>query len=207
MANIITISREFGSGGREVGKRLADALGFAYYDREIVTTIAKETGMDASVLEQELEQGVQANFPFHFAQSFSQLSFESDTSVNVLALQTKLIKEIAGKGDCVIVGRAADSILEEYHPFRIFVCANEESKLQRCKQRATGEENLTDREILHQMKRIDRSRAFFHDTISDNQWGDKAAYDLCINTSNTVIKSVIPAIAAYYRLWAEQAIS
>ena len=204
MANIITISREFGSGGREVGKRLADALGFAYYDREIVTTIAKETGMDASVLEQELEQGVQANFPFHFAQSFSQLSFEPDTSVNVLALQTKLIKEIAEKGDCVIVGRAADAILEDYHPFRIFVCANEESKLQRCKQRAPSEENLTDREILHEMKRIDRSHAFFHDTISDNQWGDKTAYDLCINTSKTVIKSVIPAIAAYYRLWAEQ---
>ncbi|MBR0162215.1 MAG: cytidylate kinase-like family protein [Oscillospiraceae bacterium] len=205
MANIITVSREFGSGGRELGKRLADALGFAYYDREIVTTLSKETGMDADVLEQELEQGVQANFPFHFAQSFSQLSFAPDTSVNILALQTKLIKEIAEKGDCVIVGRAADSILEEYHPFRVFVCADEASKLERCRQRAPSGENLTDREILHEMKRIDRARAFFHDTISDHQWGEKDAYDLCINTSNTVIKSVVPAIAAYYRLWKETA--
>ena len=116
-----------------------------------------------------------------------------------MSMQTSLIKELAEKGNCVFVGRAADSILEEYNPFKIFVYADEQSKLDRCKQRAEEGENLTDREMLRAMKRIDKARAEFHDIISEYKWGDKEGYDLCVNTTGLEIKKVIPALAEYYR--------
>lgn len=201
MTKIITVSREFGSGGRELGKRLADALGFAYYDREIVTALAQQTGMEESYLENQLEKDSIVRYPIHFAQSFSQLSTISDTTIQLKAMQTKLIKSIATRGNCVIVGRAADSILEEYDPFCLFVYADQDSKLARCRSRVAAGENLTDRDIIRQMKRIDRSRAEYHDIISSRVWGQKESYHLCINTTDTEIKTVIPAIAAYYNAW------
>ncbi len=201
MADIITVSREFGSGGRELGKRLADELGYAYYDREIVTTLAERTGMNENYVEQQLEKGDMMQYPIHFAQSFTQLAAVSETTMQLKAQQTALIKEIAKKGSCVIVGRAADTILEEYKPFKLFVYADHDSKLKRCRSRAAEAENLSDREIVRQMKRIDRSRAEYHDIISSSTWGQKESYHLCINTTGIEIKNVIPAIAGYYRLW------
>ena len=100
------------------------------------------------------------------------------------------------------ISYAADSILEEEFPFRLFVYAESEAKLERCRSRATEGEGLSDREILRQMKRIDRRRAEFHDIISPRPWGDKESYDLCVNTTGTEIKAVVPAVAEYYRLWA-----
>ncbi|MBQ9662942.1 MAG: cytidylate kinase-like family protein [Oscillospiraceae bacterium] len=202
MSNIITVSREFGSGGRELGKRLAGELGYAYYDREIVTALAKETGMDEGFLDQQLEAStVQIRFPIHFAQSFSELTTVPDTTVHILSLQSKLIKELASKGDCVFVGRAADALLEEKKPFKLFVYADQASKLARCRSRATDEENFTDKEMIRQMKRIDKARAEYHDIISSRAWGERTAYHLCVNTTGTEIKAVIPALADYYRAW------
>ena len=198
MNHIITVSREFASGGRELGKRLADALGYSYYDREIVAALAEKTGLDENYLASSTETGVMTQFPIHFARSFTQMPAVSGDSVKLMSMQTSLIKDIAAKGDCVIVGRAADSILEEYSPFRIFVYADEVSKLARCRQRASEDEDLSDREMLRAMKRIDKARADFHDIISEYKWGDKGGYDLCINTTNVVIKNVIPALADYY---------
>ncbi len=199
MNHIITVSREFGSGGRELGKRLAEALGFSYYDREIVAALAEKTGLDEDYLAKRTESGAMAEFPIHFARTFAQIPTISDDSVKLMTMQTTLIKEIAAKGDCVIVGRAADSILEEYDPFRIFVYADEVSKLARCRERAEEGENLTDREIVRAMKRIDNARAEFHNIISEYRWGEKEGYDLCVNTTGLVIKQIIPALADYYR--------
>lgn len=201
VTEIITVSREFGSGGRELGKRLADELGFSYYDREIVTMLAERTGMDAGYVERQLEKETVVQYPIHFAQSFTQLSAVSEATMQLKAEQTNLIKELAKEGRCVIVGRAADSILEEYDPFRLFVYADQESKLKRCRSRAAETENLSDREMLRQMKRIDRSRAEYHDIISSRAWGQKESYHLCIDTTGIEIKKVIPAVANYYRLW------
>jgi hypothetical protein len=95
---IICVSREFGSGGRELGKRLADNLGFAYYDREIVLSLAEQTGMDENSLEQQLEIAAPVPFAIHFAQSFTDNLTVNDTTVQLLSLQTRLIKELAAKG-------------------------------------------------------------------------------------------------------------
>ena len=202
MGNIITVSREFGSGGRELGKRLADELGCRYYDREIVTALSEQTGMDPNFLDRQLaSRSSRARYPLHFAQSLSQFAAVSDTAMHILSLETKLIRELAEQGDCIFVGRAADALLEEKDPFKLFVYADEASKLARCRARASESEKLTDREMLRQMKRIDRSRAEFHDIIATHPWGERQAYHLCVNTTGVSIRDLIPAVAEYYRLW------
>ena len=131
---IITISREFGSGGRELGKRLAEQLGYAYYDREILSAIADRQHLDSNYVENALERPVwQAPMPT-FRHSFTTASLFQTDQLNLLLEQRKVLEDIAKQGrDCVIVGRNADVVLAEYAPLSLFVCADMEAKLRRCR--------------------------------------------------------------------------
>ena len=127
---IITISREFGSGGRELGKRLADYLGYRYYDREIIAAIAESSHMDSAYVENTLETPVWQIPSPTFRHSFTTSSLFQAEQLNLLLAQRKVLENIAAKGeDCVIVGRNADVVLEEYAPLSLFVCADPEAKL------------------------------------------------------------------------------
>lgn len=194
---IVAVSREFGSGGREVGKRLADELGFTYYDREIITAIADEANMDAGYVEHVLDNSLHYSYPLTFSHTLSMNYFINNSAPQLLGIQHKIIRSLAEKGDCVIVGRVADAILEAYKPFRIFVYADMDAKLARCRQRATADEQLSDRELERKIRQIDKNRADNHDLISPVRWGDREGYDLCINTTNVEIKTVVPMIAGY----------
>ena len=196
MNKIITISREFGSGGRELAKRLADELGYSYYDKEIITKIAQESDLNENYVQNVLNNDIITQFNFTFAHSFSNINYVN-TSIEILNLQNKIIKELASTGNCVIVGRAADIILEEYKPFKIFVYADDVFKIERIRNREFNKEKLSDKEILKQINKIDKIRASNYDLISSNTWGDKSHYDLCINTSNIEIKKIIPSLAKY----------
>lgn len=200
---IITVSREFGSGGREVGKRLADVLGCAYYDREIVEEIASRCSLDEAYVAHALERCVEHTFPLHFGHSFAHLSAHHVTSgsMNLFAEQTKLIKELAAKGDCVIVGRAADVVLADYKPFNLFVYADMQYKVERCLARAPEGEKLSVRETEKMIKKIDSERKKLHAIISDVEWGNKDCYHLCVNTGGMEIKEIVPAIATYANAW------
>lgn len=199
---IITVSREFGSGGREIGKRLADELGVAYYDREILSAVAEKSSLDEKYIEHTLEKGLFANYPLRFSRSFATVPM-SETA-NILAKQHKVLKEIAQKGDCVIVGRGADVILKNYNPFNLFVYADMSSKIKRCRIRECAGQNLSDREYEKKIKQIDKSRKDIHGIISPNTWGDKSFYNLCINTTDMEIKDLIPSVAAYAKAWFER---
>ena len=200
---IITVSREFGSGGREVGKRLADELGIAYYDREIVETIAERCSLDKTYVAHALERSVSHTFPLHFGHTFSHLTAPVMTggSMNLLAEQTKLIKELAAKGDCVIVGRAADVVLADLSPFNLFVYADMKYKVERCMARAADGEKLSARETEKMIRKIDSERRKLHSIISDVEWGNKEHYHLCVNTGGMEIKRIVPAIATYANAW------
>ena len=100
MNRIITISREFGSGGREIGKRLADELNFSYYDKEITTEISKETGMSEEYIKNISEKGIYP-YAFQFAKSFSMPSSVQSNQTDILVAQQKVLKEIASKGNAV----------------------------------------------------------------------------------------------------------
>ena len=168
--NIITISREFGSGGREVGKRLADALGYAYYDREILTALAEDTRMDTEYLERALEQGsFAALYPVTFGRTFS---YHTGHASGLLARQTKLLHMLAAKDHCVLVGRNANVVLEEYRPLRLFVYADMETKIRRCRERETNGVLRSDQEYEKQIRRVDKQRAKLHAMLCPYPWGD-----------------------------------
>ena len=201
---IITVSREFGSGGRELGKRLADELGFAYYDREIIMGIAKKCAMDEDYIERTIENHSMRRYPITYARTFSAIpSFSVDQASLLLVQQGKVIQELAAQGNCVVVGRGADKILKEQNPFKIFVYADMPSKIARCRARAAGGEKLTDREMERKIRQVDRARADTYSLISSADWGDPHNYNLCINTTGTDLKRIIPLLSAYAREWKE----
>lgn len=198
---IITVSREFGSGGRELGKRMADVLGVAYYDKEIIAKIAERVKMDEGYIERVLDRSYTAQYPYTFRRSFAMMPPIYHRQPNLFAEQAKIIRELAEKEDCVIVGRAADVLLWEKKPFNIFVYADMTAKLERCRERASEQEQLTDREMVQMAKRIDKDRASNYALIADHAWGDKRAYHLCVNTAGVKIPELVPLVAAYAQMW------
>ena len=198
---IITISREFGSGGKELGKRLADALGIPCYDQQIIEMVAQKENLDATYVANRSEKDIRAFYPATIARGFYRSNYVIMQSVQVMTAEQEIIKQLAQAGDCVVVGRAADVILEEYHPFRIFVCADEDAKITRCKARAEAEEKLSDKEIRRKCREIDKRRASYRKMFTDKKWGEASASDLCINTTDKEIKTLIPALLSYIEAW------
>ena len=191
--NIITVSREFGSGGRELGKRMADVLGWDYYDREIIDAVAKEEGLDADYVNAVLERHEWWSVPITFHRTFT---VTNAPNTDLLVQEKKVIERIAEAGrSCILVGRNADFFLRSYDPFRIFVCAETEAKIRRCRERAEEQEGLSDREIERQIRRIDRSRAANRELVAGDRWGDRSAYHLTVNTTDWNLKELAPAVA------------
>lgn len=202
MSKIITVSREFGSGGRELGKRLADYLHIPCYDKEIIEEVAKLHGLDEHHIEHISNTDIRAIYPATIGRRFIYANPVSMQSIDILVSQQKIIEKLAYQGDCVIVGRCADIILRDMHPLNLFVYASQQAKLSRCIQQARAGENQ--KEILRQMKRIDKNRASYRELFADTNWGKKEAYHLCINTSDCEIKMLIPALANYANIWFNQ---
>lgn len=199
---IITISREFGSGGRELGKRLADILGFDYYDSEIISAVAQKSGLDVHYVENELTNHGWQSYPITFRSTIHSVGYRQSSRVELLLGQKKVIEEIAALGkNCVIVGRNADVILARHEPFNIFVCADPEAKLRRCMERAPEGENLTEKELLRKMKQIDKIRSQTREILSGSSWGQRDAYHLTINTSSWNIKDIAPGVAELANRW------
>ena len=200
--NIITISREFGSGGREFGKKLSEYLGYAYYDREIIKAIANEKGVCESYIENLTENGSLKNFILPRFRTFSIPNFKAtQTKIDILTTQEKILKKIADEKHAVIVGRCADVILEKYNPFNIFIYSDMEFKIKRCKIYAPENENLSDEELEKKIKQVNKNRKEYYKTYSDKVWGAKENYHLCINTSMVDMEKVIPLIAAYVEVY------
>lgn len=200
--NIITISREFGSGGRELGKRLADLLEYDYYDSEIISAVAQKSGMDVNYVENTLSNHGWRNQAITFRGTLGSTAYVQSSKVALLLDQKKVIEEIAALGkNCVIVGRNADIILQEYHPFNIFVCASREAKLKRCLERAGEAEKLTEKELLRKMKQIDSVRSQTRELMSGSSWGQRDAYHLTVNTTEWEIKKLVPAVADFAACW------
>lgn len=148
MNKIITIGREFGSGGRELGRRLAEELKFAYYDQEIISEISKRTSLSEQYVQAIVEHRPTFSFPIHISRSFYPTVDPIFTqSLSIYQEQARIIKEMASRSNCVIVGRCADYILNEDKPFRIFVYADMASKIKRCREKAAEDEHLTDKAL------------------------------------------------------------
>ncbi len=204
--NVITIGREFGSGGRELGKRLAEALGYAYYDEEIIGAIARKSGLAEEYVKSVVENAVPQAYPITYGRTLGMLSSTSENHMTILRAQEEVLRELARKKNCVIVGRCADVLLKDLKPLNLFVHADMDSKIKRCRFKAAVDEKLTDKELAKLIKKTEKQRRSYYETITDQRWGAKENYHLCINTSGREvngkeIKVQIPAIAAFCRAW------
>lgn len=195
MNKVITIGREFGSGGREFGRLLAEKLGYEYYDKEIITEIAKKTSLSETYVKQIVEQTPHSLFPITTGNAFAY--YGNNHLYNVQSIfreQTNVIKEMAKKSDCVIVGRCADYILEDLNPFKIFIYADEKSKIERCLKKVDEPEKVNVKKLKKQIKSIDKNRARYYSFYTGKKWGDKLNYDICINTSDIEIGEAVSVI-------------
>ena len=166
---IITISREFGSGGRELGRRLSELLNIAYYDQEIITEISRRTDLAERYIEQVIEQKPIPAFPLHIGRSLYPLSnpiYEQRQAV--MLEQNRIIREMAKRSSCVIVGRCGDHILEDVRPFRIFVYAELEHRIARCMERRTAEEVYSLEEMKQKVISVDKNRRKYYEYYTGN---------------------------------------
>lgn len=200
MNRIVTISREFGSGGREFGRRLSEHLGCAYYDQEIVQEIAKRTELSEKYVRQVMSHRPVSSFPIHVGRSFQMLLPDPylEQSHTIYREQCTILREMAAESDCVIVGRCADYILREFEPFRIFVYADMPSKINRCREKNYEKEDLSDKELERRINAVNRRRADYYEYCTGQKWGDRIHYDLCINTTQTNIKHVTNVVSRLF---------
>lgn len=200
--NIITVSREFGSGGRELGKRMADILGYDYYDREIITAVAQQRGLDEDYVENALEKRGWQTMPLTYGRSFSGIKRMQQIRTDLLVAQKQVIEEIAKTGrDCVIVGQNADILLKAQKPFSLFVCAGMEAKILRCRKRAEKGETLSDKEIQQNIRRIDKNRARTRELLGGGRWGHSREYCLTINTEGWNMEELASEAAEFAVCW------
>ena len=206
---IITVSRQFGSGGRELGKRLADTLGWDYYDKEIIQALAEDQGLDPEYVRRMLGSHGWNHYQLTYRSTFRQPHLHGiSRQTEILVRQREILQEIAEAGqDCVIVGRDADVILHAYQPFRIGVCADLEARLERCmryEEKRAPEERMTEKEILRNIRRIDRDRKRTREILTGKTAGDGSTFDLTVNSTGWEIKKLAEAVAEYSGHWFEK---
>lgn len=187
MNRVITISREYGSGGSELGQRLSAVMGIPCYDRQIISEISRETGLSQQTVRSLSEQ--QSN-PLPRARSLS-LNYREPLEMCILREQTDFIRRTAEEGSCIIVGRCADFLIEK--SFNIMVYASMEYRVERCQKHC---EALSDEEIKKDLIRIDRERARYYQQNTGRKWGDKQNYHVCVNTSMTDMEALVPPLVA-----------
>ena len=203
---VITIARQYGSGGRTVGEMLAKKLGIGYYDKDIIRMASEDSGIHETLFGR-VDEYSSAKKPLfgkngiYSGELISPQSKDFTSDENLFNYQAKIIRELAGKESCVIIGRCADVILKDYHPLNLFIYADMEAKVERCIRRAPEGEHLTRNEIERMIKQVDKNRAQYRQMYSDTKWGAKESYHLCVNTTERYMKEIVPGLAAYVRCW------
>ncbi len=181
---IITIGREFGSGGHAIAKMLAEDLGVKLYDKELLDLAAKNSGLSADILKEYDEKPTNS---FLYSLSLGSYTYDSILSGvhnlplvdKVFSAQSKIIREIAEKESCVIVGRCADSILKgSENLLTVFIHADIDFRAKRVMEY----ENISYEKAVDMVRKSDKKRASYHNYFADNKWGDASSYDLCINS-------------------------
>ena len=199
---IITIARQFGSGGRAIGEALSKKLEIPYYDKELISRAAKESGMNSEVFESVDEKAANSLLYslsmglYSFSGNFTAMG---DLPVNdkLYILQHKIIRDIASEGPCVIVGRCADYILKEYpNCISVFFHANMEYR----KKRAIEIHGIDPNKAEHIINRTDKSRGNYYSFYSGQKWGVAENYDMSIDSSKLSIDEIVELIITYVKL-------
>ena len=201
---VISISREFGSGGRMICKKLAARLGIPCYDRTLIQKTAEKSGLSPEFIARAEER---ARSRLHLPLSSMGPGVSTYTqqgvpvSLQAFFAQSEVIRELADEGPCVIVGRCSDYVLgERPECLKVFIHGDLPDRVTRCAEEYhISAPNMTDR-----VKEIDRGRANYYNYYTGFNWGEMRRYDLTINSSVTGIEGAVELIAALVRLRGEQ---
>lgn len=183
---VVSISRQFGSGGREIGRLLANMCDIPFYDSALISMAAEKSGMSKQVLE-NLDEKAASRFLYTIPSSIPTLGHASTSVYNMplsdtlFLTQYEIIKQLAEEGPCVIVGRCSDYILKEHpHHVSIFIHAPEEVRAQRI----AGYEDIEIKEALSHISKYDKERRKYHDYYAAGTWGNAAFYDMTLNSAH-----------------------
>jgi len=199
---VISISRQFGSGGRIVGKNLAERLGVPFYDSALITMAAEKSGMSRQVLE-NLDEKAANRFLYTIPTGISTLGHASTAIYNMplsdtlFLTQYEIIKQLAQEGPCVIVGRCSDYILKDHpHHVSIFIQADEGFRADRI----ADYEHITKEEALTRIAKYDKERKKYHDYYAAGTWGNAAFYDLTVNSGRLGIEGTVQLIERFVEM-------
>jgi cytidylate kinase len=193
---IITIGREFGSGGHDIGCKLAEDLDIKLYDKEMLDRAAKESGICQELFESQDEKPTNS---FLYSLVMDTYSFggysagftEMPLNHKIFLAQFDTIKNIANEGPCVLVGRCADYVLEDYkNVLRVFIHADLDDRIARVA-RLYDITNAKAKEMIH---KTDKQRASYYNYYSNKRWSDAQSYDVCLNSSILGIDGTVEAI-------------
>lgn len=198
---VITIGRQFGSGGRTIGKKLAEQLGIAYYDKELINLASKESGICGEFFEKADERN-SGSLLKALAMGFSMNNaiFQTNdylSNESLFQIQSDVIRKLADERSCVLVGRCADYILREHQNcVNVFISADLPDRVKRAMEYNHVDEKDAE-EFLH---KADKSRASYYNYYTDKVWGAAESYDLCINSSFYGIEASV----AFIRMFVEK---
>ena len=202
---VITISRQFGSGGRMIGERLAEALDMPYYDRELLTEAAKKAGVDPNVFANVDERAVNSLLYalsmgiYNVGNTFSPISSMPDNDRLYIA-QHNIINDIAAKGPCVIIGRCADYVLRnQKNLIRVFVYADMDYR----KERVCRLYGIAPEKAESTINKTDKTRANYYNYYTSQKWNNMQNYDLCVNSAKLGEEGSVALIKEYVRMTCE----
>lgn len=185
---IITIGREFGSGGREIGCKLSEKLGIPFYDKELISKVAEKIQCGEGAIEFYEEQAP----AMLFAPNSLFATYEMPMSDKIYIAQSHVIEELAEKGSCIIIGRCADYILKD-HPevFNVFIHADIESRIERKLHIVT---DIPKEKMKSHILGIDKKRAKYYNYYTDDKWGASSTYHLSLDSSALGIDGCVDLI-------------
>ena len=201
MNTIITIGRQFGSGGREIGEKVAEYFDIKCYDKELLSRAAKESGFCEEMIQNHDERPTNS-FLYNLVMDTYSFGYNASSFVDmpishkVFLAQFDTIKKIADEGPCVIVGRCADYALADYkNVLNLFIHADEEAKIKRLKERF--DDVNSDDKAREMMSKKDKQRQSYYNYYSSKKWGRADSYDLCINSTILGIEGTVKFIIQY----------
>ena len=201
MNTIVTIGRQFGSGGREIGEMVADHFGIKCYDKELLSRAAKESGFCEEMIQNHDERPTNS-FLYNLVMDTYSFGYNSSSFVDmpishkVFLAQFDTIKKIAKEEPCIIVGRCADYALSDLpNVLNLFIYGDEECKIKRIRERFS---DITSIEKAREMMiKKDKQRQSYYNYYSSKKWGRADSYDLCINSSILGIEGTVKLIIQY----------
>jgi cytidylate kinase len=193
---VITIGREFGSGGHEIGKRLAKILNISFYDNELIDLAVEKTGYHKDYVKNHDEKPPTFS-PGSLLTVFAPEYYQLTNLDNIQIQEYNIVKEIAQRESCVIVGRGADYALREMGSINIFLYAPLEYRIKRKLAIDKNKNHLTYQEMEKLVHQVDKQRKRYYEYYSDKKWGNCNTYDLCVNTSALGIEGTVDLILAF----------